>query len=169
MHKSRNCELWFRSVSRWLGLQGVLPSPATADSFLQAGWRPDLVLQMPCELYQPELAELPVSLRQPQDLLPPSCSPLLGDDNPSGSIKHYFLTGLSMASQEQLQHLISPGRLAFGSLTSMPWFACARHKLKNCRPACSRLSLLLPAPARRLRLPLSLMPEYSPLLVGGTG
>ena len=25
------------------------------------------------ELYQPELAELPVSLRQPQDLLPPSC------------------------------------------------------------------------------------------------
>ena len=38
---------------------------------------------------------------------------LLGDDNPSGSIKHYFLTGLSVASQEQLLHLVSPGRFAF--------------------------------------------------------
>ena len=35
----------------------ALPSPATADSLLQAGWRPDLVLQMPRELYQPALWE----------------------------------------------------------------------------------------------------------------
>ena len=35
--------------------------------------------------------------------------------------------------------------------------------------ACSGLSLLLAAPARRLRLPLPLMPEYSPLLVGARG
>ena len=104
MHKSRNCELWFRSVS--------LPSPATADSLLQAGWRPDLVLQMP---RTNQSLRNSVCLRQPQDLLPPSGSPLLGDDNPSGSIKRHFLTGLSVASQEQLQHLVSPGRLAFSS------------------------------------------------------
>ena len=51
---------------------------------------PDLVLQMPRELYQPELAELPVSLRQPQDLLPPSSSPLLGDDNACGFARVLF-------------------------------------------------------------------------------
>ena len=65
--------------------------PATADSLLQAGWRPDLVLQMPRERDQPALAELPVSLRQPQAVRPPSASPLLADNDPSGSIKHYFL------------------------------------------------------------------------------
>ena len=92
-----------------------VPLGGAPGSLLQTGWRPDLVLQTPCEVYQPELAELPVSLRQPPDLLPPSFSPLLGDDNPSGSIKHYFLTGLSLASQEQLQHLVSPGRFAFSS------------------------------------------------------
>ena len=109
-------------------------------------------------------------LTQEQDLLPPSSSPLLGDANPSGGIKHYFLTGLSVASQEQLQHLVSPGRFAFSSapsLTSMPWLACARPlATKNCRPACSGLSVPLPVPARQ-RLPL--MPDYSPLLGGGTG
>ena len=93
----------------------ALPTSATADSLLQAGWRPDLVLQMPRELHQPELAELPVSLRHPLDITSPSASPLLGDDNPSGSIKHYFLTGLSVASQEQLLYLVSAGRFAFCS------------------------------------------------------
>ena len=34
---------------------------------------------------------------------------------PVGSIKHYFLTRLSIASQEHLQHLVSPGRFAFSS------------------------------------------------------
>ena len=29
--------------------------------------------------------------------------------NPLKSIKHYFLTRLSIASQKQLQHLVSPG------------------------------------------------------------
>ena len=43
-------------------------------------WRPDLVLQTPRERHQPALAELPVSLRQPQDIMPPSASPLLGND-----------------------------------------------------------------------------------------
>ena len=32
-----------------------------------------------------------------------------------GSVKHYFLSGLSVAGHEHLQHLVSPGRLAFGS------------------------------------------------------
>ena len=53
---------------------------------------------------QPALAELPVSL-QPQNIRPPSALPLLADDDPSGSIKHYFLTGFSVASLEQLRHL----------------------------------------------------------------
>ena len=73
---------------------------------------------MPCK-YQPELAELPASLRQQHDVMPPSASSLLGDDNSSGSIKYYFLTGLSVASQKQLQHLVSPGRFAF-CLTPLP-------------------------------------------------
>ena len=56
------------------------------------------------------LTELPISLRQPRDLLPRRARP-----NPYQSLKRYFLAGYSVASQEQLQHLVSPGRLAFGS------------------------------------------------------
>ena len=41
-------------------------------ALLQAGWRPDLVLQMPRERDQPALAELPVSLRKPDIRLRPS-------------------------------------------------------------------------------------------------
>ena len=54
------------------------PSPALARNLTSTlpVSRPDLVLQMPRELYQPELVELPISLRQPQDLLPrPAYSP----------------------------------------------------------------------------------------------
>ena len=76
--------------------------PAAVGSLLQAGWRPDLVLQMARKRSQPALAELSVSLRQPLNLQPPSASPLLADDNPSSSIKHYFFTGLSVASQAHL-------------------------------------------------------------------
>ena len=70
----------------------ALPSqPATVDALLHAGWRPDLVLQMPRERDQPALAELSVSLQQPQTIRPPSVSPLLADENPSNSLKHHFL------------------------------------------------------------------------------
>ena len=99
-----------KSVSPLAGaLEGTaLPTqPTAADSLLQASWRPDLVLQMPRERDQPALAELLVSLRQPQDIRPPSASPLLADDDPSKSTKHYFLMGLSVASQEHLRHLVS--------------------------------------------------------------
>ena len=48
------------------GAGGGATSPVTVDALHLAGWRPDLVLQMPRELYQPALAELPISLRQPQ-------------------------------------------------------------------------------------------------------
>ena len=75
-----------------------LPAPA--------GWRPDLVLQMPTE---------PTCACRALRLQPPSVSPLLADDNPSSSIKHHFLTGLSVASQAHLQHLVSSGRLTFSS------------------------------------------------------
>ena len=50
-----------------------------------------------------------------QDIRAPSASPLLADDDPSGSIKHYFLAGLHVASQNHLRHLVSPGRFAFCS------------------------------------------------------
>ena len=55
-----------------------------------------------------------------------------------------------VASQEQLLHLVSPGRfLLLGFQVSMPWCACPRPPaVKNCRPASSALSLL-PALARR--------------------
>ena len=111
---AHTCELARSSLSmrryRSCALSWALPKqPATADSLLQAGWRSDLVLQMAWERDQPALAELPVSLRQPQDIRPPSASPLLADNDPSGS------TGVSVASQEQLRHLVSPGRLAFCS------------------------------------------------------
>ena len=97
--------------------EGIAPpsQPTTVDALLQAGWRPDLVLQMPRERDQPALAELPVSLRQPQAIRPPSASPLLADDDPSGSLKHYFLAGFFVASQSHLRHLVSPGRFAFCS------------------------------------------------------
>ena len=94
----------------------ALPSqPTTVDALLHAGWRPDLVLQMPRERDQPALAELPVSLRQPQAIRPPSVSPLLADEDPSGSLKHYFLAGFCVASQAHLQDLVSPERFAFCS------------------------------------------------------
>ena len=104
----------------------------------------------------PMLAELPVSLRQPQEFMPPSASPLFGD---------YFLTGLSVASQEQLLHLVSPGRFAFCSAPLPDIHAMARPRLpaiKNCRPASSSLWSLLPAAAA---VP---MPNCGHLLVGGT-
>ena len=63
----------------------ALPSqPTTMDALLHAGWRPDLVIQMLRERNQPALAELSVSLRQPQAIRPPSVSPLLADEDPSG-------------------------------------------------------------------------------------
>ena len=108
----------------------------------------DLVLQMPRELYQPELAELLISLHQPRqrDLLPPARSPLLGDSNPYGSLKHHFLAGHSVAGRSTCNTLsvrvglhLAPRR----SLTSMPWFACAPPPAtKSFRPACNGLSLL---------------------------
>ena len=126
--------------------------PATADALLQAGWRPDLVLQMPRERDQPALAELPVSLRQPQDIRAPSASPLLADDDPSGSIKHYFLAGLWVASQAHLRHLVSPSRLAFCSRHSLifgPWCVCPT----DLHALLLQILLQILALGRRLRLP----------------
>ena len=85
--------------------------PVTAHTLLQAGWRPDLVLQMPRERDQPALAELPVSLQQPQAIQPPSASPLLADDDPSGSIKHYFLRGAPCSQPRAPSALSQPRTL----------------------------------------------------------
>ena len=60
--------------------------------------------------------------------------------------KEEVAAGCSVASEEHLQHRISPGRLAFGFapfLTSTPWGACAPlPAIKSFRPACSGLSFL---------------------------
>ena len=82
---------------------------------------------------------------------PPTASPLLADDNPSSSIKHYFLTGL--CCQAHLQHLVSPS-VRLRSQISGPW--CVGRKpptIKNCRPASSALSWGILALGRRLRPP----------------
>ena len=82
---------WSRSVSCLLVPGGTALFQPGHGGHTPPGGLPDLVLQMPRKLHQPELVELPISLRQPQDLMPPACSPLLGDNNPYGSLKHYFL------------------------------------------------------------------------------
>ena len=62
------------------------PSLVMADALDQAGWRP---ADPQRALFR--LAELPISLQQPRDLLPLARSPLLGDNNPYESLKHSFL------------------------------------------------------------------------------
>ena len=114
MRRYLSCGPSCKSVSRWLGPRRALPSPSNlllrTPYFRLAG---DLTLCSKCPgnginraCGTPGLpataAGHPTTIR-------------LAHDDPSGSIKHYFLTGLSVASQEQLRHLVSPGRLAFCS------------------------------------------------------
>ena len=67
---------------------------------------------------QPELAELPI-LRQPRNLLPPARSPLLGNSNPMGASSTTSSLATRLPLRSTCKHLISPGRLAFGS-ASLP-------------------------------------------------
>ena len=102
----------------------------------QAGWRPDLVLQMPRELYQrATLAELPISLRQPRELLPPARSPILNDCDAYAGLKHHFLAGYSVAG-----HLISSGRLAFGPTPVFDVHAMRRMRIPT---SCQELQACL--------------------------
>ena len=94
MHRSRNCALLSRSGYPLLVPLGARPSPTLSRLTLFTR----LVLQMPRELHQPELTELPISLWQPRDLLPPARSPLLIYNNPYASLKHYFLACIWLCS-----------------------------------------------------------------------
>ena len=94
--------LWSRSVSRWLVPRGARPSlarPRRMLFFRRAGG-----LTWFCTCPESSTNQSLLNSRFPCTLLPPACSPLLGDDNPYGSLKHYFLSGLSVAG-----HLVSPG------------------------------------------------------------
>ena len=79
------------------------------------GWRTDLVFQMPRERAQPLGAEIPLALRQLRDIAPPGVSPLAEDADVVLSLRFYFLTARIPLATAQVQHLISPERLVFGS------------------------------------------------------
>ena len=97
------------------------------------------------ERSQPALVELPVSLRQPLNLRPPSASPLLADDNPSSSIKHLS----SLGSRLPVRHTCSTLSALAASPSARLHFQiselwCVSRKplaTKNYRPASSALSL----------------------------
>ena len=74
-------------IKRW---RGISPLPCHPLQVHAVGhWR------RPQPRPRPELAELPVSLRQPQNIMPPSTSLLLADDNPAnvvaGACSHELL------------------------------------------------------------------------------
>ena len=84
-----------QSASRWPGPLKALPFPSSLPlwapcSRLAGGLT--LCSKWPGNGANRRLRNSPS--RQPLNLRPPSASPLLADDNPSSSIKHYFLTGL---------------------------------------------------------------------------
>ena len=79
------------------------------------GWRTELVLQMPRERAQPLGVEIPLALRQLRDVTPPGVSRLAEDADVVRSLRFYFLTARIPLAAAQVQHLISPERLVFGS------------------------------------------------------
>ena len=103
-----------------LGAPGNRPlSRLPADTMLadlhRLGWRTDLVFQMPRERAQPLAAEIPLALRQLRDIRPPGVSPLAEDADVVLSLHFCFLTVRIPLATAQVQHLISPERLVFGS------------------------------------------------------
>ena len=103
-----------------LGAPGSRPLPRLPAATMLAdlhrlGWRTDLVFQMPRERAQPLGAEIPLALRQLRDITPPGVSPLAEDADVVLSLRFYFLTARIPLATAQVQHLISPERLVFGS------------------------------------------------------
>ena len=92
-----------------------LPAATMLADLYRLGWRIELVLQMPCERAQPLGVEIPLALRQLRDVTPPGASPLAEDADVARSLRFYFLTARIPLAAAQVQHLISPERLAFGS------------------------------------------------------
>ena len=92
-----------------------LPAATMLADLYRLGWRTELVLQMPRERAQPLGVEIPLALRQLRDVTPPGVSPLAEDADVVRSLQFYFLTARIPLAAAQVQHLISPERLAFGS------------------------------------------------------
>ena len=92
-----------------------LPAATMLADLYRLGWRTELVLQMPRERAQPLGVEIPLALRQLRDVTPPGVSPLAEDADVARSLHFYFLTARIPLAAAQVQHLISPERLAFGS------------------------------------------------------
>ena len=92
------------------------------------------------------LAELPVFLRQPQAIRPPSVSLLLADDDPLGSLALFscgVLCCKPVASPGPGQPRASPSALLH-SLIFGPWCACrAPQAIRSCKPASAALLLLI--------------------------
>ena len=63
---------------------------------------------------QPLGVEIPLALRQLRDVTPPG-APLAEDADVARSLRFYFLTARIPLAAAQVEHLISPERLAFGS------------------------------------------------------
>ena len=70
---------------------------------------------MPRERAQPLGVEIPLALRQLRDVTPPGVSPLAEDADVVRSLRFSFLTARIPLAAAQVQHLISPERLVFGS------------------------------------------------------
>lgn len=96
------------------------PQGTTAAALHEAGWRPDLLYQMPRERHQPMLRELPLSLHHPRPVVPPDSFPVISDEYPAKVLDYYFLTGRTQAGLAIMHYLQSPARLAFGSAPPPP-------------------------------------------------
>ena len=138
-----------------LGAPGSRPLPRLpADTMLadlhRLGWRADLVFQMPRERAQPLGAEIPLALRQLRDIAPPGVSPLAEDADVVLSLRFYFLTARIPLATAQVQHLINPERLVFGS-APLPRVAkrprhAAPFSLVDLPPCLMLAPVLLPPP-----------------------
>ena len=95
-----------------------LPAATMLADLYRLGWRTELVLQMPRERAQPLGVAIPLALCQVRDVTPPGVSPLAEDADVVRSLRFYFLTARIPLAAAQVRHLISPERLAFGSVTT---------------------------------------------------
>ena len=91
-----------------------LPAATMLADLHRLGWRTELVFQMSRERAQPLGVEIPLA-RQLRDVTPPGVSPLAEDADVVRSLRFYFLTARIPLATAQVQHLISPERLVFGS------------------------------------------------------
>ena len=167
IHRYLNCVPLCKSASRWQGLQRAPPSrnlPLRTPFFRLAGV-PTSCSKCPgsgINLRWRNSRSLCDSRRLSDHPLPRPSWMM----TPSGSFKHYFLAGFSVASQSHLRHLVGPGRFAFSSapLPDLRTMVCI-PAIRSCKPVSAALLLLtlLLSPNPNLALgPLSRLPPLPP-------